>query len=91
MEEPFGIRITGALIASQSPGVDGSRTAEPSSKVLAAFGARRDLFSTTRSFRLDAGRLHDRQQPYFLTIAEGLDLGRRGRPGRGAKIVVARG
>jgi len=40
--------------------------------------------------RLDAGRLHDRQQPYFR-VAEGLDLGRRGRPGRGAKIVVARG
>ena len=27
----------------------------------------------------------------FLSIAECLDLGRRGRPGRGAKIVVARG
>jgi len=38
--------------------------------VFAAFGARRDLFSTTRSFRLDAGRLHDRQQPHFLSIAE---------------------
>jgi hypothetical protein len=87
MEEPFGIRITGALIASQSPGVEGSRTAEPSSKVFAAFGARR----TTRSFRLDAGRLHDRQEARFLSIAECLDLGRRSRPGRGAKIGVARG
>jgi hypothetical protein len=46
-------------------GVDGSRTAEPSSKVFAAFGARRDLLSTTRSRRLDAGRLHDRQEQYF--------------------------
>jgi hypothetical protein len=72
-------------------GVDGSRTAEPSSKVFAAFGARRGLLSTTRSLRLDAGRLHDRQQPYFLSIAEGLDLGWRGRPRRGAKIGVARG
>src|SRR6266581_6727038 len=53
----------------------------------AGYGRRR---STTPSLRLDAGRLHDRQQPYFLSVAEGLDLGRRGRPGRGAKIGVAR-
>ena len=88
MEEPFGIRITAALIASQSPGVDGSRTAEPSSKVFAAFGARRELLSTTRSLRLDAGRFHDRQEARVLSIAECLDLDLRG---RGAKIVVARG
>jgi hypothetical protein len=43
--------------------------------------------SLIRSFRLDAGRLHDRQEARFLSTAEGLDLGRRDRPGSGAKIV----
>jgi hypothetical protein len=38
MEEPFGIRLTAALIASRRLGTDGSRTADPSSKVFA--GAR---------------------------------------------------
>jgi hypothetical protein len=40
--------------------------------------------------RLDAGRLHDRQEPHFLSIAEGLDLA--GEVGQVvAKIIVARG
>src|SRR5216684_2118732 len=48
------------------------------------------LLSATRSLRLDPGRLHDRQEPHFLAVAECLDLGRRGRPGRCAKIGVPR-
>jgi hypothetical protein len=48
--------------------------------------ARDALFEHHPFIRLDAGRLHDRQEARFLSIAECLDLGRRGRPGRGAKI-----
>ena len=39
--------------------------------------------------RLDPGRLQDRQRPQLLAVAEGLDLGRRRRPGRCAEIAVA--
>src|SRR6266516_1414300 len=48
------------------------------------------LLSATRLLRFDSGRLHDRQQPHFLAVAECLDLGRRGRPGRCAKLGVPR-
>src|SRR5215212_3558726 len=42
------------------------------------------------SLRLDPGRPQDRQQPHFLAIAERLDLGGRGRPGRCTKFGVPR-
>ena len=43
MEEPFGIRITAALIASQSPGVDGRRQ---QSRLQRCSQVRDDVFNT---------------------------------------------
>src|SRR5882672_4588962 len=88
----FSVRWIGESVIHRSPTIKRGLRRSLSSGCAGRgpVGLTHGISSAIRSFRLDAGRLHDRQQPRFLSIAEDLDLGRRGRPGRGAQIVVAR-